>query len=124
MGDYALVIDNVNLSFLRANITMHYEFPASYTEDEIRNMADLPNAWRVYVNGATDTGYDAYANFQQVTNGAYGIDAPELLTVGFDFYPAETDITRLTFVPIRRMGDGWDTCQPEAEKGFTVEVNK
>lgn len=83
---------------------MHYEFSAAYTEDEIRQMTNLPNAWRVYVNGQTEAGYDAYANFQQVTNGAYGVDTPEQLTVGFDFYPAETDITRLTFVPIRNDG--------------------
>lgn len=70
-------------------------------------MTNLPNAWRVYVNGQTEAGYDAYANFQQVTNGAYGVDTPEHLTVGFDFYPAETDITRLTFVPIRNMGEKW-----------------
>lgn len=124
MGDYDLVIDNVSLSFMRANITMHYEFPAAYTEDEIRQMANLPNAWRVYVNGESESGYDAYANFQQVTNGAHGTHAPEQLTVGFDFYPAETDITRLTFVPIRNMGDAWDACHPEAEKGFTLDVGE
>ena len=119
-----LVIDNVNLSFMRANITMHYEFPAAYTEDEICQMTNLPNAWRVYVNGQTEAGYDAYANFQQVTNGAYGTDKPEQLTVGFDFYPAETDITRLTFVPIRNMGEKWDACHPDAEKGFTLELQE
>lgn len=124
MGDYDLVIDNVNLSFMRANITMHYEFSAAYTEDEIRQMTNLPNAWRVYVNGQTEAGYDAYANFQQVTNGAYGVDTPEQLTVGFDFYPAETDITRLTFVPIRNMGEKWDACHPDAEKGFTLELQE
>ena len=124
MGDYDLVIDNVNLSFMRANITMHYEFSAAYTEDEIRQMTNLPNAWRVYVNGETDSGYDAYANFQQVTNGAYGVDTPEQLTVGFDFYPAETDITRLTFVPIRNMGEKWDACHPDEEKGFTLELQE
>lgn len=124
MGDYDLVIDNVNLSFMRANITMHYEFSAAYTEDEIRQMTNLPNAWRVYVNGETDSGYDAYANFQQVTNGAYGVDTPEQLTVGFDFYPAETDITRLTFLPIRNMGERWDACHPDAEKGFTLELQE
>lgn len=124
MGDYDLVIDNVNLSFMRANITMHYEFSAAYTEDEICQMTNLPNAWRVYVNGQTEAGYDAYANFQQVTNGAYGVDTPEQLTVGFDFYPAETDITRLTFVPIRNMGEKWDTCHPDAEKGFTLELQE
>ena len=124
MGDYDLVIDNVNLSFMRANITMHYEFSAAYTEDEIRQMTNLPNAWRVYVNGQTEAGYDAYANFQQVTNGAYGVDTPEQLTVGFDFYPAETDITRLTFVPIRNMGERWDACHPDAEKGFTLELQE
>jgi hypothetical protein len=87
-------------------------------------MTNLPNAWRVYVNGETDSGYDAYANFQQVTNGAYGVDTPEQLTVGFDFYPAETDITRLTFVPIRNMGEKWDACHPDAEKGFTLELQE
>lgn len=110
--------------FRRANITMHYEFSAAYTEDEIRQMANLPNAWRVYVNGQTEAGYDAYANFQQVTNGAYGVDTPEQLTVGFDFYPAETDITRLTFLPIRNMGERWDACHPDAEKGFTLELQE
>ena len=85
MGDYDLVIDNVNLSFMRANITMHYEFSAAYTEDEIRQMTNLPNAWRVYVNGQTEAGYDAYANFQQVTNGTYGVDTENhALTVRFD----------------------------------------
>ena len=124
MGDYALVMDNVSLSFLRANITMHYEFSAAYTEDEIRQMTNLPNAWRVYVNDQTESGYDAYANFQQVTSGAYAPNVPEQLTVGFDFSPAETNITKLTFVPIRNMGDEWNVCRPEMEKAFTVEVGE
>ena len=43
MGDYDLVIDNVNLSFMRANITMHYEFSAAYTDrSRLRRLREFP----------------------------------------------------------------------------------
>lgn len=114
-GAYALVIDEVKLSFLRANIVMHYEFQEAHTAEEIQRMANLPNAWRVFLNGQTESAGKGYANFE------WAADTP-VLTVAFDFSPAETEISSLTFVPIRWMGESWESDHPDAERGFTLTI--
>lgn len=114
-GAYELVIDEVNFSFLRANIVMHYEFPEAHTADEIQRMTNLPNAWRVFLNGQTESAGKGYANFEQEADAA-------TLTVAFDFPPAETEISSLTFVPIRWMGESWESDHPDAERGFTLTI--
>lgn len=56
LGDYALVLDRVDVSFQRVQVEMHYDLGRTITEEELEQLG-LPDCWAMQINdGKIDVG--------------------------------------------------------------------
>ncbi len=117
LGDYALVLDELHLSFQRLTLRAHVDFGREMTEAEL-DAADIPRCWRVCFNGQPPE--EAGKWDHAYINLGYEFDAPAYtqitryyLEMVADIWPPVAEVHTITLVPEVAQEDGTSRFLPD-----------